>query len=211
MVIHPPTLFTGYALLGIPFVLALAGLWRRDYDGWVRLALPWTLAGWGVLGLALTMGGYWAYESLGWGGYWGWDPVENSSLGSLAYLYRAACMAWWCSERTAVYAARTSSWRSWPMCMVFYASFLTRSGVLSNFSVHSFVEEGLKQVMIGALVGLIALGGAMIVLRWRDIPIRRLSDALMSRDASILLMIVAFSDHRAGGWPGNVGAVDLIG
>src|SRR5918997_1649845 len=80
MVIHPPTLFTAYGLLGVPFVLALAGLWRRDYDGWVRLAMPWMLAGWGVLGLALTMGGYWAYESLGWGGYWGWDPVENSSL-----------------------------------------------------------------------------------------------------------------------------------
>src|SRR3712207_274571 len=80
MVIHPPTLFTGYGLLRVPFAFALAGLWRRDYDGWVRLAMPWALAGWGVLGLALTMGGYWAYESLGWGGYWGWDPVENASL-----------------------------------------------------------------------------------------------------------------------------------
>ncbi len=80
MVIHPPTLFTGYGLLGVPFCMALAGLWRRDYDGWARQAMPWAIAGWSVLGLALTMGGYWAYESLGWGGYWGWDPVENSSL-----------------------------------------------------------------------------------------------------------------------------------
>ncbi len=191
MVIHPPTLFAGYALLGIPFVLALAGLWRRDYDGWVRLALPWTLAGWGVLGLALTMGGYWAYESLGWGGYWGWDPVENSSL--VPWLICIALLHGLVVQRTHGGLRRTNfALAILSYVMVFYASFLTRSGVLSNFSVHSFVEEGLKQVMIGALVGLIALGGAMIALRWRDIPIRRLSDALMSRDASILLMIVAF-------------------
>ena len=33
-----------------------------------------------ILGLAIMLGGYWAYGILGWGGYWGWDPVENSSL-----------------------------------------------------------------------------------------------------------------------------------
>ena len=49
MIIHPPILFTGYALMAVPFAFALGGLWRRDYDGWARAALPWTLAGWSAL------------------------------------------------------------------------------------------------------------------------------------------------------------------
>src|SRR5262249_55589622 len=61
MVIPPPILFVGYALLAVPFAFAIGGLWRRDYDGWVRQALPWTLGGWSFLGLALLLGGYWAY------------------------------------------------------------------------------------------------------------------------------------------------------
>src|SRR6266545_6450724 len=33
MVIHPPILFTGYALLAVPFAFALGGLWRRTMAG----------------------------------------------------------------------------------------------------------------------------------------------------------------------------------
>ena len=191
MVIHPPTLFTGYGLLGVPFCLALAGLWRRDYDGWARMALPWTVAGWTVLGLALTMGGYWAYESLGWGGYWGWDPVENSSL--VPWLTGTALVHGLLLQRThgglrranAVLAILTYGF-------VFYASFLTRSGVLSQFSVHSFVEEGLKAVMVGTLVVLLALSLLLLGLRWRDVPRKPLSEALLSRDTAFVLLMLTF-------------------
>ncbi|MFN8569601.1 MAG: cytochrome c biogenesis protein CcsA [Kouleothrix sp.] len=65
-----------------------AGCGRRDYDGW-GAALPWALAAWSFLGLALLLGGYWAYETLNWGGYWGWDPVENSS--PVPWLTTTAC------------------------------------------------------------------------------------------------------------------------
>jgi cytochrome c-type biogenesis protein CcmF len=191
MVIHPPTLFTGYGFLGVPFVLALAGLWRRDYDGWVRLALPWTIAGWGILGLALTMGGYWAYESLGWGGYWGWDPVENSSL--VPWLVGTALVHGLLLQRTHGGLRRTNFVLAvLTYGLVFYASFLTRSGVLSNFSVHSFTEAGLKDVMIGVLIGLLVVGVFFVALRWRDVPIRPLSESLLSRDASFMLLILSF-------------------
>ena len=191
MVIHPPTLFTGYGLLGIPFVLALAGLWRRDYDGWVRLALPWTLAGWAVLGLALAMGGYWAYESLGWGGYWGWDPVENSSL--VPWLTGAALVHGMVLQKAHGGLRRTNFMLAiLTYGMVFYASFLTRSGVLSNFSVHSFAEAGLKEGMLGVMIGLMVLGAALLALRWRDVPVRPLSQSLLSRDAAFMLLILAF-------------------
>ncbi len=77
MVIHPPTLFLGFAALTVPFAFALAALFWREWDGWLRRALPWGLFGFAILGLAMMMGGYWAYEMLGWGGFWEWDPVEN--------------------------------------------------------------------------------------------------------------------------------------
>ncbi len=110
MVIHPPTLFVGYGVLGVPFCLALAGLIRRDYDGWATLAMPWTIAGWSILGLALAMGGYWAYESLGWGGYWGWDPVENAAL--VPWLAGTALMHGLVfNVPTVDCGARTSCWR----------------------------------------------------------------------------------------------------
>jgi len=191
MVIHPPTLFTGYGLLGVPFCMALAGLWRRDYDGWARQAMPWAIAGWTVLGLALTMGGYWAYESLGWGGYWGWDPVENSSL--VPWLIGGALIHGLLVQRSHNGLRRANfALAILTYVAVFYASFLTRSGVLSNFSVHSFVEEGLKWIMIGTLVALSLLGVGLLLARWRDVPRRELSDALLSRDTAFVLMMLTF-------------------
>ncbi len=191
MVIHPPTLFIGYGLLGIPFCMALAGLWRRDYDGWAQLALPWTVAGWTILGLALTMGGYWAYESLGWGGYWGWDPVENSSL--VPWLTGAALMHGLLVQRTHGGLRRANFFLAiLTYGLVFYASFLTRSGVLSQFSVHSFVEEGLKAVMLGAMLTLVVFGSGLLLLRWRDVPRKPLSEALLSRDTVFVLLMLTF-------------------
>ena len=80
MQIHPPVLFVGFSMAAVPFAFAIAALIKNDYKEWVKQAFPWMLAGTMVLGLAIMLGGYWAYGILGWGGYWGWDPVENSSL-----------------------------------------------------------------------------------------------------------------------------------
>jgi cytochrome c-type biogenesis protein CcmF len=189
MIIHPPILFVGYALLAVPFAFAIAGLWRRDYDGWARQALPWTLAGWAFLGLALLLGGYWAYETLGWGGYWGWDPVENSAL--VPWLTATALIHALLIQRTQGGLRRTTFVLAiLTYVLVFYATFLTRSGVLSSFSVHSFVEEGLKWVMIGSLALLAAASLAVLAWRWRDIPARPLSDRLLSRDSFFVLGII---------------------
>ena len=43
MIIHPPILFVGYAAIAIPFVLALAALWRKDFDGWLNQSMAWTV------------------------------------------------------------------------------------------------------------------------------------------------------------------------
>ncbi|MDA1182905.1 MAG: cytochrome c biogenesis protein CcsA, partial [Bacteroidetes bacterium] len=80
MVIHPPTLFLGFATAIVPFAYSLASLWRKNDRGWIPFALIWSLVCVGILGLGVIMGGFWAYESLSFGGYWAWDPVENASL-----------------------------------------------------------------------------------------------------------------------------------
>jgi cytochrome c-type biogenesis protein CcmF len=187
MIIHPPILFTGYALMAVPFAFALGGLWRRDYDGWARAALPWTLAGWSALGLALLLGGYWAYETLGWGGYWGWDPVENSAL--VPWLTATALLHLLLIQRTGGGMRRANfALAILTYVLVFYATFLTRTGVLSSFSVHSFVEEGLKWIMICFLGALALLSFGFLALRWRDIPSRPISDKLLSRDSFFVLL-----------------------
>ncbi len=189
MIIHPPILFVGYALLAVPFAFAISGLWRRDYDGWVRGALPWTLAGWAFLGLALLLGGYWAYETLGWGGYWGWDPVENSSL--VPWLTATALIHSLLLQRTHGAMRRANfALAILTYALVFYATFLTRTGVLSSFSVHSFVEEGIKYIMTSALALLALAGAATLAWRWRDIPSRPLSEKLLSRDSFFVLLIL---------------------
>ncbi len=73
-------MFIGYASLAVPFAFAMAALWMKKYDEWTKVSMPWVLLSLVSLGTAIMLGGYWAYETLGWGGYWGWDPVENASL-----------------------------------------------------------------------------------------------------------------------------------
>jgi cytochrome c-type biogenesis protein CcmF len=192
MLIHPPILFVGYALMAVPFAFAIGGIWRRDYDGWVRDALPWTLTAWAFLGTALLLGGYWAYETLGWGGYWGWDPVENSSL--VPWLISSALIHAMLAQRAGGTMRRTTlALALVNYLFVFYSTFLTRSGVLSSFSVHSFVEEGLKAVLVGSLATLVLASLAALVWRWRDIPSRQLSEKLLSRDSFLVLLILGLS------------------
>ena len=81
MAIHPPSLYTGFVGMTIPFAFALAALITGHLDdSWLRAVRRWTMMSWLFLTLGLTLGMIWAYEELGWGGYWGWDPVENAGL-----------------------------------------------------------------------------------------------------------------------------------
>ncbi|MBK8505198.1 MAG: cytochrome c biogenesis protein CcsA [Saprospiraceae bacterium] len=43
MIIHPPTLFLGFASVTIPFCYAMAGFWKKDFSGWLKPVLPWAL------------------------------------------------------------------------------------------------------------------------------------------------------------------------
>ncbi|MBI5710069.1 MAG: cytochrome c biogenesis protein CcsA [Candidatus Eisenbacteria bacterium] len=169
MTIHPPVLFTGFSSLAVPFAIGMAALVKRDYDGWVKPALPWVIFSTAVLATGFIMGGVWAYKVLGWGGYWGWDPVENGSL--IPWLSNAALLHGLLVQRVTGSLRRTNFFLAVTgYVLVLYASFLTRSGVLADFSVHSFANLGLTGFLLSFLL-LVALSGyGLLLFRLREIP-----------------------------------------
>ena len=196
MVIHPPIMFIGYAATAIPFSFAMAALWRRKYDGWAARAFPWALGGFLVLGTAILMGGYWAYKTLGWGGYWGWDPVENASF--IPWLFGTVLIHGLYMERTKGRYRRANYVLTFlTYISVLYGTFLTRSGVLADFSVHSFVDLGISGWLTLLLGGFMLLGLYLIVTRWKEIPTAPNEDPMLSRGmflvlGTITILIAAF-------------------
>jgi cytochrome c-type biogenesis protein CcmF len=169
MTIHPPVLFMGFSSLVAPFAMAMAGLVRRDYDGWIKPALPWVVFSVSILATGFIMGGVWAYKVLGWGGYWGWDPVENGSL--IPWLSNIALLHGLLVQRVTGSLRRTNFFLAiTSYVLVLYASFLTRSGVLADFSVHSFVNLGLNGFLLSFLFLTMIVGYGGLLYRLRDIP-----------------------------------------
>jgi len=167
MASHPPLVFLGYAAMTVPAVLALVALWRRTGDAWLAPALRWTLAAFLLLGAGIVLGGFWAYKVLGWGGYWGWDPVENASL--VPWLVAAALLHGLVVQN-ATGALRRTNWALALLgyVLVLYATFLTRSGVLADFSVHSFPAGSIYFVLAAILLGSLGVSTFAWVRRVRN-------------------------------------------
>ncbi|MBW2602077.1 MAG: cytochrome c biogenesis protein CcsA, partial [Deltaproteobacteria bacterium] len=169
MAIHPPVVFLGYAAFAIPFAYAMAALWRRDYDRWIKPALPWTVFAFISLGAGIIIGGYWAYKVLGWGGFWGWDPVENASL--LPWLAGIALMHGMVLQKTRNKLRKTNFVLAvFSFILVIYCTFLTRSGVLADFSVHSFTDLGITGWLVLFMAVFIAISLYLLLTRAKEIP-----------------------------------------
>jgi cytochrome c-type biogenesis protein CcmF len=174
MQIHPPILFIGFSMSAVPFSFAFASLIKNEYRDWVKQSLPWLLVSMCVLGLAIMLGGYWAYSILGWGGYWGWDPVENSSL--VPWLVGVAGIHTMLVQKKTEEKGGGSRFVKTNLILsimtfvlVLYSTFLTRSGILGDASVHSFVDPGMAVylfllIFLGAFT-LLGIGG--IIYRWK--------------------------------------------
>lgn len=186
MVIHPPVLFLGFAAMGAPFSLAIAGLWKRTYSILPAQAFPWVLSSVTVLGLGLMLGAYWAYGVLGWGGYWGWDPVENSSL--VPWLTGIALLHTMLAQlRTGKYLRTNFALALVSFFLVIYSTFLTRSGILGDASVHAFTDPGaaIYWLLLGSL-GVIAVSGAgLLISRRADLRPHPSDGQLLSRESSL--------------------------
>ena len=168
MVIHPPTLFLGFASTLMPFAMALAGLWTQDHTTWMRRALPWAFFGIGILGAGILMGGAWAYEALSFGGFWAWDPVENSSLVPWLVLVAGAHLLLINRAKPGTAVTATYLMIGLSFLLVVYSTFLTKSGILGDTSVHSFVDSGILPQLLAFLLGCCGLFCALILPAGRE-------------------------------------------
>jgi cytochrome c-type biogenesis protein CcmF len=183
MVIHPPVLFLGFASTVVPFSYALAGLWIKDHGGWIKPALKWSLFSGGVLGLGIMMGAAWAYESLTFGGYWAWDPVENASM--VPWLMLVAGIHTMLVYKSTGHSVKASYlFSSGAYLLTLYSTFLTRTGVLGDTSVHSFTGEGntLYGHMIVMMLVFLGLCIFLFVRERKAIPEIRKEEQMSSRE-----------------------------
>jgi cytochrome c-type biogenesis protein CcmF len=184
MMIHPPSLYTGYVSASVPFAFAIAALASGQLgDQWIRSVRRWSLFSWAFLSLGNLLGARWAYEVLGWGGYWAWDPVEN-----------AAFMPWLVSTaflHSVMIQEKKDMLRVWNMVLVLltfaltiFGTFLTRSGVIS--SVHSFTQSGLGPFFIGFLLFVLIAAGGLLVWRLPELRTHATVESFLSREAAFL-------------------------
>lgn len=181
MIIHPPTLFLGSASLVVPFAYAVAGLWKRRFKEWVQPAIPYALFSCMVLGTGVIMGSFWAYESLNFGGFWAWDPVENASI--FPWLLLVAAVHVLIVYKNTGHSYFTATFLTLvAFVLVWYSSFLARSGVLGESSVHAFTDLGLFwQLVIGILVFL-GITVYLLISRFKEMPITKKDEETYSRE-----------------------------
>ena len=186
MVIHPPSLYTGFVAATIPFAFGMGALASGRLDDlWLGSVRVWMLICFGFLSLGLILGGRWAYEELGWGGYWAWDPVENAGL-----------MPWFTATaflHSAIIQEQRGSMKTWNLSLVvitffltIFGTFMTRSGAVQ--SVHAFGEDNilaLDFIVFMAAILIVSIG--LIVYRSNMLAKRTEFDSFYSREFAFLL------------------------
>ena len=190
MAIHPPTLYLGYVGLTVPFAFAFSALVNKDLGSlWIKSIRRWTLISWLFLSIGIILGGWWAYQELGWGGYWAWDPVENASF--MPWLTLTAFL------HSIIIQEKSGMLRFWNMILIFitftltiFGTFLTRSGVMS--SVHSFTESSLGPVFLSFVFFLLIVSFALIYIRKDHLKSAKKIESFASREGGFLLNNVIF-------------------
>jgi cytochrome c-type biogenesis protein CcmF len=189
MMIHPPTLYSGFTLLLVPFAFCIGALISgRVGAEWIQVTRRFALAGWLCLGLGLLLGARWSYTELGWGGYWAWDPVENAALMPwlvcTAYIHSIMIQ-----EKRGMLKVWNASLVLLTGTLAIVGDFLVRSGILS--SIHAFVSDPTLNVSFVALISAMVIGSVGLVTYRRDrLTSEHRLDSLMSREGVFLLQNV---------------------
>src|SRR5919205_1257314 len=185
MAIHPPSLYTGFVGMTIPFAFCIAALVTGHLDdSWLRAVRRWTMFSWLFLTFGLTLGMIWAYEELGWGGYWAWDPVENAGL--LPWFTATAFL------HSVMVQEKRGMLRVWNVSLVIitffltiFGTFMTRSGVVQ--SVHAFGEDvALARLFTIFMVAILAFSFGLVIYRLPLLRARNELDSWFSREAAFL-------------------------
>ena len=185
MAIHPPSLYTGFVAMTIPYAFGMAALITGHLDdAWLRAVRRWTMIGWLFLTFGLTLGMLWAYEELGWGGFWGWDPVENAGL--LPWFTATAFL------HSVMVQERRGMLRVWNVTLVIttffltiFGTFMTRSGVVQ--SVHAFGEDRwLARLFTASWSLILTFSFGYVIYRLPLLKARHELDSWVSREAAFL-------------------------
>src|SRR5712692_5423039 len=190
MIIHPPMLYLGYVGMTIPFGFACAALLRgRLGHSFLRPLRSSLLLSWIFLTIAIMLGGWWAYEVLGWGGYWAWDPVENASL--LPWLTATAAL------HSAVVMERRGILKGWTLTLVLASflltilgTFMTRSGVFN--SVHSFTQSSIGPTILVFLAAALIFSVVLLALRIDSLEAEGNLESAVSREGMFLVNNLIF-------------------
>ena len=185
MVIHPPVLFLGFASTTIPFAFAVAGLLKKDNE-WINHVLSWANFSAGILGLGIMMGAAWAYESLNFGGYWAWDPVENASLVPWLVLV-AGIHTTMIFRKTGSSVKATYLFMGLSFLLIVYSTFLTRSGILGDTSVHAFTDLGMNAQLLVFLLIFVIPFFVLYFSRYRFMAEPAKEDDISSREFWMLV------------------------
>src|SRR6187431_3348873 len=185
MVIHPPTMYSGFVGLTIPYAFGMAALITGHLDdSWLRAVRRWTMIAWLFLSIGLGLGMIWAYEELGWGGYWMWDPVENAGL--LPWFTATAFL------HSVMVQERRGMLRMWNVSLVImtffltlFGTFMTRSGIVQ--SVHSFGQDPvLTRLFTIFMISMLVFSFGWVIYRMPLLRARNELDSWLSREAAFL-------------------------
>ncbi|OGB66046.1 MAG: hypothetical protein A2Y94_14720 [Caldithrix sp. RBG_13_44_9] len=186
MIIHPPVMFVGYSSTVVAFAMAMNAMVKKKFSDWVVQARPWVIFSTLFLGTGIIMGGYWSYVTLGWGGYWAWDPVENASL--VPWLFMAVLLHGLLIQIRQKGLVKTNLFLAGlAFISVLWGSFLTRSGVLADFSVHSFAESDLNLYLISFVVLFSGIFLYFFFLSLKLIDSPKFAEGIFSRETFVLL------------------------
>ena len=186
MVTHPPSLYTGFVGMSIPFAFGLGALISGQLDdAWIASVRKWTLGAWFFLSMGLTLGMLWAYEELGWGGFWGWDPVENA--GFLPWLTATAFL------HSIMIQERRGMMKIWNVTLIIltffltiFGTFMTRSGVVQ--SVHAFGQDTvLRNIFLVFMALILVVSFGFVIKRMPELRARATFDSWLSREAAFTL------------------------
>jgi cytochrome c-type biogenesis protein CcmF len=204
MIIHPPMLYLGFVGFVVPYAFGMAALVTGEKSTeWIESTRRWTLVSWLFLSLGLILGGWWAYDVLGWGGYWAWDPVENAAL--LPWLPATAFL------HSVMIQEKRGMLRRWNMILITLTfilmvkgTFATRSGIVS--SVHSFAQSAIGPLFFLFLAGALVLSVYWIVQRWEHLRSDNRLDSLLSRETAfqvnnMLFISIAITVIIGTYWP----------
>jgi cytochrome c-type biogenesis protein CcmF len=191
MIIHPPALYLGYVGMTIPFGMGISALLRGHLGpSWMGATRRWMLIPFGFLTAGVVLGGWWAYEVLGWGGYWAWDPVENASF--LPWLTAAAFLhAAMLEERRGLLKAWTLVLLLITFSLTILGTFMTRSGVFN--SVHSFTQSAIGPTFLVFLAIVLVISVLLVGLRMHLLVDDGQLGAPLSRDAAFVVNNLLFA------------------